>query len=197
MTRILCFLFDTFSTDFFTILARLTIPSPTLLFSALEASTTDPAHKDPAWLLDEWLAHIDAISHPDRKKLSCLALTSLLETSHPLILSRLQLLMTMWTSVLVELETDERKDCLVWPVEEEDGVDVGGGVGVVRDSPGQKRATSLSKRDVVHVVETREFVRVRLGGAVEKEGGMEVFRERWVGDVDGDVLKAFGELGVF
>ena len=99
----------------------------------------------------------------------------------------------MWTSVLVELET-EGKDCLVW---REGDLREDSGGGGERESPGAKRAKDLSVRDVVHTVETREFVREKLGVAVQKSGGMDVFRERWVGDVDAEVVKAFGELGVF
>ena len=88
-------------TDFLGILARIAVASPELLLSTYEAVR---AGSPIEWLFDEWFSHIDNISHADRKKLACLALTACLETAQPWILNKLQLFMTMWTSVLTELE---------------------------------------------------------------------------------------------
>ena len=181
-------------TDYFNVLARLAITNPSILISALDATRPDPCID---WLLTEWFAHLDNITHPVKKKLSCLALTSLLETGQPCMLGRLQLLITMWTDVITELLEDyddghggsEKRDCLLYTAD------------TLAPSPTDSAATARSRQltlaDPVHRVDVRGFVREKLGIAVQLCGGMDAFRERWVGDVDADVLKAFGELGVF
>jgi hypothetical protein len=50
--------------------------------------------------------------------------------------------------------------------------------------------------DPVHRIDVKEFVRERLQQAVEACGGMDVFRAEWLVDVDEDVVRSFGELGV-
>lgn len=94
-------------TNYFTLLARLAIASPSLFTSALDAALPGNTIE---WLLAEWFAHIDSISHEIQKKLSCMALTALLETGQAWILSRLQSLMGLWSDVVTELmveDTDE------------------------------------------------------------------------------------------
>jgi len=92
-------------TDYLSILARLAVSSPALFTSAIEAATSTPSTIN--WLLTEWLAHMDSIAHPLQRKLSCLALTSLVATAQPWILSRLQQLMSLWTDVITELVVDD------------------------------------------------------------------------------------------
>ncbi|KAL9124942.1 MAG: hypothetical protein Q9217_005789 [Psora testacea] len=181
-------------TNYLSVLARLAVTSPSSFISVLDAARQDPPID---WLLTEWFGHIDNITHPIKKKLSCLALTALLETGKPWILSRLQLLMTMWTDVVTDLLEDYedgnggtvQRDCLVYtshtlaPSE--------------TDSPATARSRQLTLADPVHRIDTRDFVREKLGIAVQLCGGMEPFREKWVGNVDADILKSFSDLGIF
>lgn len=87
-------------TDYFTVLARIGIASPSLLV-ALVQNCGDGFGQ--GWLLEEWFGHIDNIGTLPEKKLMALALTRLLETNADWILGRLQDLMVMWTQVLGEL----------------------------------------------------------------------------------------------
>ena len=157
-------------------------------------------------------------------------MTSLLDVPQPFILGKLQLLMTMWTSILTELELeveDEgdvegegagglangenntnnnsggasdhtprmiKRDILLYTASSLQDLEAAdGGIPL---SPGGMRSRELMLSDPVHSLDTRSFVREKLTRAIEVVGGMEVFRGRWVGDVDEVVLRDFGELGV-
>jgi hypothetical protein len=90
-------------TDYFTVLARIGVASPTVLLEALQSLSQESLEKTLNWLLEEWFGHIDNIGNPPEKKLMALVLTRLLETNASWILGRLQDLMSMWTAVLAEL----------------------------------------------------------------------------------------------
>lgn len=90
-------------TDYFTVLARIGLASPTVLLEALQSIGGGDLKKTLDWLLEEWFGHIENIGDSPNKKLMCLVLTRFLETGAPWILGRLQSLMTAWTDVLTEL----------------------------------------------------------------------------------------------
>lgn len=191
-------------TDYLNICARLAVASPSLLLSALEATqqnirTDSSNQQDPVteWLLTEWFSHMDGIGHPAHKKLNCLALTSFLETGQPWILSHLQSLMTIWTDVVTEIVIDvsleegkaDYRDSLVYSdpnAQKPDGP----------EAPADERRRVLDFEDPVHRIDVRVFIREKLGVAVEKCGGMETFQREWVQNVDDDVMRAFGALGI-
>lgn len=195
---------DIVETDYFNICARLALASPSLLLSALEAAqqnirtdSNNPQVQLTEWLLTEWFAHTDAISHPAHKKLSCLALTSFLETGQPWILSHLQSLMNIWTDVVTETVIDvsleegkaDYRDSLVYNdpnAHKPDGP----------EPPADERKRVLDFEDPVHRIDVRVFIREKLGVAVDKCGGMETFQREWVQNVDEDVMRAFGALGI-
>lgn len=192
-------------TDYLNVLARLAVVSPTLLVSAIEATPyegqpdpNEPVDRKMDWLLSEWFAHMDTISHPTHKKLNCLALTSLLETAQPWILSRLQSLMSEWTSCVTEFIVDtstvenvvENHDTLVYT-----DPDALKGEGL--EAPADERRRLLTFQDPVHRIDLRVFIREQLGVAIEACGGMEAFQRDWLQDVDSDVVKGFGDLGLF
>jgi hypothetical protein len=87
-------------TDYFAILARIGMASPTVLLEALQSVGGANLQETLDWLLVEWFSQMDNIPDPPTKKLMCLVLTRLLETGQEWILGRLQSLMTMWTDVL-------------------------------------------------------------------------------------------------
>ncbi|KAL9033580.1 MAG: hypothetical protein Q9214_007446, partial [Letrouitia sp. 1 TL-2023] len=173
-------------TDYLTILSRLALASPALFVQAVRASVPDSdVEGTMKWLLTEWLGHVDNIGHPERKKMVCLGLTSLLSTGEGWILSRLQELMGLWMEVVAEV-CEDGCDSLVW-----------------RDEGGDEEETAVDGRrrevvfrDPVHTIELKVFVREHLQGAIAASGGSEAFQARWVGDVDQDVLVEFGKLGI-
>ena len=191
-------------TDYFNVCARLAVASPSLLISRFEAAfqrsgSNSSNHQDRVteWLLAEWFSHMDSIGHPAHKKLNCLALTSFLETGQSWILSHLQSLMTLWTDVVTELVVDispeagkvDYQDSLVYNdpnAQKSDGP----------EAPADERRRVLEFVDPVHRIDVRAFIREKLAVAIEKCGGMEMFQREWVQNVDEDVVRAFGALGV-
>lgn len=104
-------------TDYLSLCSRLALSSPSLLINAITAATPNEQIEDTIqWVLSEWFRHLDNISHPEKKKLNCLALTGLLQTGQPWILTHLQDLMAIWTEVILELYDDEdaKGDCLLY-----------------------------------------------------------------------------------
>lgn len=91
-------------TDYFTVLARIALASPTILLEALSSIGNAELVKTLDWLLEEWFGHIENIGDLANKKLMVLALTGLLEVeSGRFVLEKLQNLITVWTDVLGEL----------------------------------------------------------------------------------------------
>lgn len=64
------------------------------------------------------------------------------------------------------------------------------------EAPEDARKRLLIYSDPVHRVNLVAFVRDHLQGAIRACGGEERFQEEWLGRVDKDVLKGFGELGI-
>ena len=191
-------------TDYLNICARLAVADPSLLLAGSEAafqnSGPDGSNDQSRvidWLIAEWFSHMDNIGHPAHKKLNCLALTSFLETGQPWILSHLQSLMTIWTDVVTEIVVDyspeegkvEYRDCLVYTdpnTQKPDG----------SEPPADERRRVLDYEDPVHRIDVRVFIREKLAVAVEKCGGMEIFQREWVQNVDVEIVRAFGDLGI-
>ena len=90
-------------TDYFTVLARIGMASPSVLLEALSALSSEGLEKTLDWLLEEWFGHIENIGDAPNKKLMCLVLTRFLEGAQPWMLGRLQSLIGIWTDVLGEL----------------------------------------------------------------------------------------------
>ena len=187
-------------TDYLSILARITLASPSI-FATTIASISDSRKEKPEellrWLLTEWFSHLENIGDTTKKKLMCLALTSLLDLGpNEWLLGRLQDFITMWTDVINECveylgegEGKER-DTLVYFNPEE----------LVRDggseAPEDQRRRSVLFADPIHRVNIKDFVREHLQSTINAAGGQDAFQQQWLVNVDVDVIKAFGTLGV-
>lgn len=90
-------------TDYFSVLARIGLASPSVLLEALASVGNAELEKTLEWLLEEWFGHIENIGDSPNKKLMTLVLTRFLETGQPWALARLQNLFVIWTDVLGEL----------------------------------------------------------------------------------------------
>ncbi|KAL5117145.1 hypothetical protein ACEQ8H_004970 [Pleosporales sp. CAS-2024a] len=175
-------------TDYFTVLARVGLASaPTLL----DAVRSVGGAESWTWLLDEWFSHIENIGDGPGKKLMTLVLTRLMSADQGLMLPRLQSLMTMWTDVLGELldgMDDRSVDSLYWPPEPYHPTEP--------EAPEDVRKRELIYSDPVHQTNLVAFVREQLQLAVQASGGEQRFQEEWLANVDKDVVKGFGELGI-
>ena len=182
-------------TDYYNVLARLAVVSPSSLVSSFEAT---PEGSSIEWLMTEWFDHLDSITHPAQKKLNCLALTALLDVDGDLMLSRLQSLMSFWTETIMELVTEDtddsgnpiKRDCLVYS--SPDSFKPEG----IPDSPAAYRQRQLTFADPVHRIDVRDYVRQKLTAAIERCGGLDAFRAQWIENVDEEVVQAFGTLGI-
>jgi hypothetical protein len=179
---------DVVETDYFTILARLALADPAIFTSIL--SMVGNASEVWSWLGTEWFQHFDSMANIDRQKLSCLALTRLLELPAPmnvLALEKLQDYFAMWTSVVTEMSTgrDDAGDNLIWGPSE----------GTESEGPEDARKRIHSSTDPVHSVHTFDFIKERLGQFVNSCGGEENFQANFAVNVDKEVLQAFQRLG--
>ncbi|KAF1955056.1 ARM repeat-containing protein [Byssothecium circinans] len=181
-------------TDYFTVLARIGIASPPVLLEALSSVGNEGLEKTLDWVLEEWFGHIENIGDGPNKKLMVLALTRLMEVEGgAVMLPRLQSLIVAWTDMLAELldgMDDASADCLYWPEEP------GPYQPAEPEAPEDARKRQLIYSDPVHQTNLVAFVREHLQEAIRAAGGEERFREEWLGNVDKDVLKGFGELGI-
>ncbi|KAH8721569.1 armadillo-type protein [Phaeosphaeriaceae sp. PMI808] len=178
-------------TDYFTVLARIGLASPSTLLSALQSVGSDELGNTLDWLFEEWFSHVENIGDAPNKKLMTLVLTRMLEVGDAGMLGRLQGLMGIWTDVLGELldgMDDRSQDSLYWPPEPYHPTDP--------EAPEDVRKRELIYSDAVHRLNLVAFIREHLQMAVSGCGGEERFREEWLERVDKDVLKAFGELGI-
>ncbi|KAJ4363912.1 hypothetical protein N0V83_009364 [Neocucurbitaria cava] len=178
-------------TDYFTVLARIGLASPTVLLEALSSVGSEGLEKTLDWLLEEWFSHIENIGDTPNKKLMTLVLTRFLETGQPWALGRLQNLFVAWTDVLGELldgMDDRTQDSLYWPPEPYHPTEP--------EAPEDIRKRELIYSDPVHRLNLVTFVREHLQQAIQAVGGEQRFQEDWLSRVDKDVLKGFGELGI-
>jgi hypothetical protein len=175
---------DVVETDYFTILARVALADPSAFISLL--SSIGSFDSTWPWLSAEWFLHFDSMANTDRQKLSCLALTRLLELPPPmttLVLQKLQDYFAMWTSVVAEMQDgrDDGGDNLIWQDTEDHAY----------ESPEDVRKRLQSASDPVHKIHTLQFVKEQLQQVVEVCGGEEAFQRDWAVNVDRDVLEEF------
>ncbi|KUJ24549.1 ARM repeat-containing protein [Mollisia scopiformis] len=179
---------DVVETDYFTILARIALADPSVFVSIMgSVGNVDEVWR---WLNTEWFRHFDCMANIDRQKLSCLALTRLLELPPPMtpvIFERLQDYFAMWTSVIGEMigGRDDGGDNLIWLPSE----------GNEYEGPEDVRKRLHSASDPVHTIHTYDFVKERLSQVVAVCGGEDAFQRDWAVNVDKDVLAGFQNLG--
>lgn len=104
--------------------------------------------------------------------------------------------MTIWTDVITELSEgaeDRGGDNLIlWDENNQDSA-------FQKDefeSPETGRRRDMSRSDPVHTINIRVFVRDALGAAILACGGEEAFRDEWLVNVDAEVVRGFGVLGL-
>lgn len=198
-------------TDYFSVLARLVLGSTNGFADAISQQTrqqsdsADNVAEKMTWLLEEWFRHMDNISDVGRRKLMTMALTKLLETNQPFILSNLQLLMSLWTDIITELrEVDypsaedeiKAKDPMADRLVYDDPTNASTADQEIVISPEDERRKQLGASDIVHRVRLAEYVRHFLGMAVQACGGEEGFQNDWLVNVDKEVIAGFAHLGI-
>lgn len=186
-------------TDYFSVLARLSLGNPKIFASAIAAATGQSEEQTLTWLLSEWFLHYDNVGTATQKKLHALALTQLLVLNGPdsqpppYILNHLQSYLNMWTDIATELaegSEDNNGDYLIY----------------WNDAPGQhdsseppenKRRRNWENSDVILKIKFRDFVRQRLHSLIVGCGGEQRFQDDWLMNVDREVVSAFGAMELF
>jgi hypothetical protein len=197
-------------TDYYSVLARIAIADPAIFSSSVATATNSSPEQSLTWIVTEWFSHYDNIGSVSQKKLHALALTQLLalqeaplEPSLPppppaYILSHLQSYLTMWTDLITELAdggTDANADYLVcWNAPA--GSEFAQPETKQDDSPEHIRRSEWVAGDVIHKFTIRDFVRHRLQEVISGCGGAQRFQDEWLVNIDGDVVSAFGALGL-
>lgn len=180
---------DIVETDYFTILARLAVAGSGIFFDLL--SSLGSFEEVWSWLSTEWFYHIDCMANIERQKLSCLALTCMLDLSPPhlnVILAKLQDYFSMWTQTIGEMigGSEDFSDCLVWKTDESCE-------NVTTDTV---RRRNWARDDIVHKVSLWEFVKEKLAHVVGVCGGETKFTEDWLVNVDEAILRSYRTLGM-
>ena len=96
--------------DYFGMLARIIMVDPATFVAVVDCwarSHEESLEGVMPRLLDQWFENMEGFSSPKEHKLGCMALTRLLESVQPWILSKLQQLISLWTSALSLLVEDE------------------------------------------------------------------------------------------
>jgi hypothetical protein len=177
--------------QYFAILARLALASPVLFIQLL---TSFEFSLDEIWacLIMKWFDHFDHMSGDERKKLSCLAITRLVELPDPVqtkVLSTVMDFMIMWIGVvkLLQLETDGSRpqpaDNLIWT---ESGV-------TANDTAVAAQEKEMEASDPVHTVHMYTFMQERFQGLVQRVDEQN-FRDNWLINVDKEVVDEFRML---
>ena len=180
-------------TDYFTVLARLCWGDPSTFMACL-AQVGGDAPQVWSWLSTEWFRHFDCMANVERQKLSCMALTKLIELPAPmseLVVAKLQDYLAMWTATVAELCEGQVgfQDVEVWSEEKRTQK------GEWECSAEDERKRLLDGMDPVHIVHIFDFVKAKLGDLVVKCGGEDVFQREALANCDVDVVKAFQMLG--
>jgi hypothetical protein len=184
---------DVVETDYFTVLARLALGDPNTFFAFLQAegaSRSESVEQTWTWLSTEWFQHFNSMANIERQKLSCLALTHILEMRPlpPCILQKIQDYFVIWTHTIAEMidgRNGDGGDNLIWPPSEEKEA---------WEGPEDVRKRKLQEQDPVHRIHTFEYVKLHLQGLAQAVGGGEVFQKEWVDNVDKEVLASFQAL---
>ncbi|TQS36228.1 hypothetical protein Golomagni_03329 [Golovinomyces magnicellulatus] len=176
-------------TDYFTILARLAAADPFIFADML--SSFGQLDEVWSWLSMEWFRHFDCIANVERRKLSCIALTRMLELIHPtlnMVLANLQDYFSIWTQTISELicGNEDVSDSLVWKSNE---VIEGANLDTIRRH-------EWAMADIVHKISLWEFTEKKIAHVIEACGGETKFMEEWLINVDESILKDYHALGM-
>ncbi|KAK2795615.1 hypothetical protein FQN50_009701 [Emmonsiellopsis sp. PD_5] len=196
-------------TDYFSVLARIALASPKIFISSSVTATGQSSDEQTVnWILTEWFSHFDNMGDINRKKLHALALTHLLSVNGPstppppYLLQHLQSYLVVWTDLIRELSEGTDYDpndprggdyLISWNEEATNQTD---GKYHANESPETTRRRNWSNADPVNKINFRHFVTENLRGVVGACGGIEKFRDEWLVNVDHEVVKGFGELGL-
>ncbi|KAL4228026.1 Importin-11 [Mactra antiquata] len=144
-----------------TIFARVVLQNQDYFWTFLDQIATESLSESTALfksLLTAWMETIDSMTQPERRKLSALALASLITVNNRVIFERFGSIMSICVQVLhdvcrvpVDEDTVIQLDALVISDGDDRGEDE-------QDTEHEKRKRALSRTDPVHSIPLKEFV---------------------------------------
>ncbi|EPY50632.1 karyopherin Kap113 [Schizosaccharomyces cryophilus OY26] len=142
-------------------------------------------------LLQNWISLFDYITHAKDRKLTALAITSLLRTNAEEVLEALSPIMHLWFSVLSEVEEDEQGDAPIYYKNEDYST-----VGFYLDESSEEmsRRKMVLARDPVHSVQSKAFFVSTFFECQEKNGGPELFEKSYLSMVDPALLDQINSM---
>ncbi|WBW75116.1 karyopherin/importin beta family nuclear import signal receptor Kap113 [Schizosaccharomyces osmophilus] len=142
-------------------------------------------------LLQYWISLFDYITHAKDRKLTALALTSLLRTNAEEVLEALNPIMHLWFSVLSEVEEDEKGDAPIYYKNEDYSA-----VGFYLDESSEEmnRRKMILSKDAVHSVQSKTFFVSTFLECQEKNGGAEIFEKEYLTMVDPALLDQMNSM---
>lgn len=168
---------------YFSLYARIILKNQEFFFSVLERAS-QLWNQSSSEILDRllriWVENFDMISQAERRKLSALALASLLTSNSRIVQGRIPDMMYSIVEVLHDVcreENDTLIDYLVIGTVED--------LGDEYETEHDKRKRKISQEDPVHSVSLKEFVGSQIRGC-EQLNGSEKFQEM-MGQVDFEV----------
>lgn len=191
-------IFGVMETDYLSVLARLALAGPGIFIESVTAACSGQTQEQAMkWLLTEWFSHWDNMGDVNRKKLHGLALTRLLSVNGTAavapayLLEQLQSYITIWTDLISELAdgSDEAgNDYLIyWGDDTSNGAEQYD----ANEVPEVTRQRAWGKADPIFRINFRQYVTEILTGVIQVCGGMEVFKNEWLINVDVDVVNSF------
>ncbi|KAK4702500.1 importin-11, partial [Phenoliferia sp. Uapishka_3] len=140
-------------------------------------------------LATQWIDRLDNMAQPSQRKLTALALGSLLPSARPVVLERLPEVVSLWSSVLAETEENEGGDAELYGTSY-DNENVADDYEYA-DTLESARRQIVSLRDPIHSVKMIPFLREKLAQTQVLHGGIDAFQLEHLGRVDPAVLEEF------
>jgi len=166
--------------------ARIMLQNQEFLWSAIQHTANESKHDPNALfggLLDQWTDRMDIITQPERRKLSALAMASLLPQSNTIVTDRFSVIINCLVEVLHDICKCDEDGTMTDTLVIEDG---GSPVDDDQDTPHDKRKQMLSRQDPVHKVCLKSFVVSQLN-LCRQTHGQQVF-DQLMASVDAEVV---------
>ncbi|KAI7867162.1 armadillo-type protein [Spinellus fusiger] len=176
---------------YMSLFARLAIYDPHLVIQWMQSQIHPLTEGSSLFekILDAWIDKFDHLSHPRSRKLTCMALTSMVRTNHSTLLSRLPSIFAIWTDVLAEVIEADSNEVLLHSEShlEED-------IAQLDASLEKSRKLELAYRDPVYTTDLVSFIQQTLTECEERQGGAESFQEVYLSKVDPSLLEQVHQL---
>ncbi|XP_050400869.1 importin-11 [Patella vulgata] len=181
--------------------ARVLLQNHAVFWSILETVAVDTQRNTQQLLrgiLDTWVERIDSITQPERRKISALAMASLLSINHSIVVEKFNCIINLCVEVLHDVcqrdDNGAQTDTLV--IGEDEVIETSSYPpdDNYSDIPTEHdtRRKNLSRKDPVHTVSLKEYVMSQLTQCQQVHGQMTF--DRIMGELDPEIIQQLQEL---